>query len=147
MCSCRTSLGSIVLDPDTAEECYGPVIKTMLPGQSFGELALLQPNSLRTATIVAVPCQYGSKLHGCQTRSCVNYCQNSRPQDGEPNEDRSGCAVMLLRLTQQLFDEAVTSLQVAQLEERLQFLMRFKAGSSLNPCPCSAARHCDPTFV
>lgn len=38
----------------------------------------------------------------------------------------SGC-VILLKLTQRLFDESVTSLQVAQLEERLQFLMRFPA--------------------
>lgn len=136
VCPCRRSLGSLVLDPNTADVCYGPVIKTRFPGQSFGELALLQPSSRRTATVVAVPCQVGSKVHGGQTRTCMNDCQNSRLQDGEQNEDVSGCVVMLLRLTQQLFDEAVTSLQVAQLEERLQFLMRFQAGSSLNTCLC-----------
>lgn len=118
------------MNPDIAEECYGPVIKTMLPGQSFGELALLQPNSLRTATVVAVPCQTDSAAHGSISASCVNGAQE-RKADADTGHWHCGseCAVKLLRLTRRLFDESVTSLQVAQLEERLQFLMRYQACS------------------
>eukprot|EP00892_Ulva_mutabilis_P012096 jgi/Ulvmu1/9259/UM050_0008.1 len=119
----RGSLSGQLLSPETAEVYYGPVIKKLLPGQSFGELALLQPHCLRTATVVAAP------LHDDSVHASHTLC-NSVTQPLDESGHQGHCTsgyVTLLKLTQQLFDESVTSLQVAQLEERLQFLMRFQA--------------------
>lgn len=118
-----------MLNLETAEESYGPVIKTILPGQSFGELALLQPNSLRTATVVATQCMHeavGMETAASTTLSDFDHGYNpgAVQRGGSPSH-----VVMLLRITQVQFDEAVTSLQAAQLEDKLKFLMQYEACS------------------
>ena len=101
---------------------YGPIIRTLSPGEAFGELALLQPQCLRTATVIAKGCKTEdeSTSNSQDGISLLNSTVLSaeHPSSGE---DR----VSLIKLTRQLFDESVTSMQVTQLETRLSFLMKF----------------------
>ena len=128
---CRASTQSLIAMPSMAVLEYGPIIRTLSPGEAFGELALLQPQCLRTATVIA-------KGSTAQDESI------SISQDGtswlnstvlSPDEQLTSWGeekVSLIKLTRQLFDESVTSMQVSQLETRLNFLMKFNVCISKN---------------
>jgi hypothetical protein len=186
MCACRVHHGIRVVEPSTADHVLGPAIRCIWPGESFGELALLQPHNFRTATVVAgaAPLQphpswlSGSIAGADGTTSRLSNAHVStsdmagdplgltqstfddacasggicRP-DGAGSVDRAHAAgvsrgagspgdaaavlgveggpsrglhgVDLIKVPRELFDSAVTSLQAAQLEERLGFLCKF----------------------
>jgi hypothetical protein len=90
-----------------AESQFGPVLRVIFPGDSFGELALLQPHNLRTATVVAglPPPQRQVKTQGIPKSSAA-------PSLGAE----------LIQVSRALFDAVVTGLQAAQLESRLKLL-------------------------
>jgi hypothetical protein len=96
--------------PDVAETKFGPVVRAIFPGDSFGELALLQPHNLRTATVLAGH----SYLKG-----------DIRPAVLEAGSEINSPLVSgteLIQISRTLFDAAVTSVQAGQLEERLKLL-------------------------
>jgi CRP-like cAMP-binding protein len=106
-----------------AEKEFGPVIREVLPGESFGELALLQHQNLRTATVLAA----GQPSTRRTTSPLWLDQARVNPHQAHRTTEASGC--VLIKVTRELFDSSVTSLQVAQLEERLQFIMRFQVRS------------------
>jgi hypothetical protein len=107
-----------------AEIDYGPVIRTISAGEAFGELALLQPQALRTATVIAAKSSMDSSLTPETDVDTTRRETQSSTASGS-QQLSSTEKVSLIKITRQLFDESVTSLQVMQLEERLSFLMRF----------------------
>lgn len=129
---CRASTQSIIAVPSIAELEYGPVIRTLSPGETFGELALLQPQCLRTATVIAT-LSHNEEGSGPATDSL----QGSRQSDDEFSSNSARERVSLIKVTRQLFDESVTSMQVTQLENRLRFLMQFNVRClRCFPCCC-----------
>lgn len=67
----RLHCGGRVTDAQSAETEFGPPIRRIWPGQSFGELALLQRNATRTATVIAGSCGATSAR---ETLSSVQSC-------------------------------------------------------------------------
>ena len=70
---CRIELRRRVTDTQTAEVEFGPPLRCIWPGQSFGELALLQRDATRTATVVAGICGVASARETLSSRqSCTS---------------------------------------------------------------------------
>jgi hypothetical protein len=120
---CRPSTESLIAIPSMAALQYGPIIRTLSPGEAFGELALLQPQCLRTATVIAKSCNQDGDSPDLKDGLSL---LNSHPLGRDDPAPLGGDKVTLIKVTRQLFDEAVTSLQVTQLESRISFLMNFK---------------------
>lgn len=133
--------------PSMAALEYGPIIRTLSPGEAFGELALLQPHCLRTATVIATPStKQDESTSGSQdgisllNTAILSAEEQSPHAAGVP--DAAGERVSLIKLTRQLFDESVTSMQVTQLESRLSFLMKFNVRfNDLILCPSLLSCH------
>ena len=136
--------------PASADAEFGVALRCIWPGDSFGELALLQPHNMRTATVVAgaadvVPqsrratgsLMGASSLDSTATLqlppstfddACAAGGRDRLPRvtEDEAADDGEELGVVLIRVTRELFDSAVTSLQAAQLEERLAKLTKFE---------------------
>jgi CRP-like cAMP-binding protein len=80
---------------------FGPLVRTLSPGSSFGELALLQRSAMRTASVL-VP---------------------SREEVGEAAEFRG---VELIRVTRECYDQTVNMLMSQQLSELLQKVAKVR---------------------
>lgn len=137
----------MTVDPDTAETEYGPIIRHLLPGESFGELALLQRRAHRTATVIVgrgdedmgdsgVPHSVYASLEGIPS----SFSATSVSHGGGAGVAGIGHGMDAIRIPRHLFDATVTSVQVSQLEERLSFLMTFKVSTGLFP-PAWYMRH------
>lgn len=81
-------------------------MRVVSPGESFGELALLQPHNLRTASVLA------------ENRPA----EQLQAPDASDNPAPTPPGVDLIQIPRSLFDAATTGAQASQLEQRLQLL-------------------------
>ena len=213
-CGCRMSNDDgRIAHPATAELDFGPAVRCIWPGESVGELALLQRRAFRTSTVIAgasaLPASRRTSRASVSSTGCIApagslaegpdapdslYGQHADAQrhslatisevaallpapsgfadneghsskdatsddmqpglmqksedggainDGAGNKPMAGPAceaddgVEVIMVTRALFDSAVTSVQAAQLEERLAFLCKFQVRLPARLC----ARH------
>eukprot|EP00873_Tetraselmis_striata_P036443 jgi/Tetstr1/456707/TSEL_043407.t1 len=97
-------------DPDSY---YGPLVRVLTPGSSFGELALLQRNAQRTASVLVPPAPPSA----------------AAPEGGEGEGEFRG--VELIRITRECYDQTVNQLMTQQLAELLETLAKVEPFNAL----------------
>ena len=122
-----------LVEIEQADPEYGPVIRHLLPGDSFGELALLQSRSHRTATVIVSSSHGGND--GANTDSDLSPVLSHAEAVGMLDcyagalggaTAGVGYGVDMIKIPRSVYDHAVTSIQVSQLEGRLNFLLTYK---------------------
>lgn len=96
----QSSKAATLTSPGCLTARFGPVIRTLGTGDSFGELALLQSTAVRTATVVVAP-------------------DSPAAGDGEqagPVASRGGTSgALLIKISRTSYDATVRALQVRKL--------------------------------
>ncbi|KXZ43158.1 hypothetical protein GPECTOR_99g793 [Gonium pectorale] len=140
-----------VADPEEAEPLFGPVVRLIRPGQSFGELALLQRDSRRTATVItgspaadadgavgddaervrafhqALKDSTDSRALGIATRPSTGLAVGANGGGGAV-----GDTVEVLVISRHTYNATVRAAQVAQLQSLLGFLASLQPFSQLD---------------
>lgn len=118
--------------PEVLEEAYGPVIRLLGPGESFGELAMLSKDATRTATVivgspfVGTAAGEGSVLGNAKEGVTVGQHPSAALLPVEQATSSQGGAVAtggaaaasgatLIRISRTCYDATVRSLQVGML--------------------------------
>lgn len=102
---------------EVLEEAYGPVVRVLGPGESFGELALLSKNATRTATVmVGDPDSCRSAAINAPGTVDGGMAGGSQQPEAEPaTGSRANAATggaVLIRISRTCYDGTVRSLQV-----------------------------------
>jgi hypothetical protein len=120
--------------PDSLDELYGQVVRVMVPGETFGEVALLNKSATRTATVVGTPALPASGKAATAQAAEIAHEQDgiTRPDDAEPgvlhtnHQGRNSHVVAtaelpplegdgvieLIRLSRSCYDATVRAVQV-----------------------------------
>jgi hypothetical protein len=96
-------LVAAAVSPGCLTERFGPVIRTLGTGDSFGELALLQSTAVRTATVVVAP------------DAAVEAPGAGGPADEGEVAQRAGGSggALLIKISRSSYDATVRALQVS----------------------------------
>jgi hypothetical protein len=137
------------LSPEQYDAQYGPVIRTLSPGESFGELALLQKAVTRTAAVLVTPLVTAEVAPVSATGQLLEPCAEETagaaaagPAVGEGGSvaaagaAAAGAGALLVRVSRSCYDATVRSLQVSR--------MCTPAGMPWLPASCSVS-HYSPT--
>jgi len=100
-----------LLGEDT-EALFGPLVRCLHAGASFGELALLQKSASRTASILVPP-----------SKSTSDGTAEGEAVSGKP---LAFDGVELIRVTRESYDRTVNHLMSKQLKEMLDFLSQVE---------------------
>jgi hypothetical protein len=115
------------LSPEQYDAQFGPVIRTLSPGESFGELALLQKGVTRTATVLVTPLATAevaavSGANG-QLEACAEETAGAAAaaaagsavgeQGSVAAAAAAGAGALLVRVSRSCNDATVRSLQVS----------------------------------
>jgi hypothetical protein len=103
MNSSKSLVRAVVPDEEQALTRYGQVVRTLAPGDSVGELALLQRGSRRTATALVLPPSRGSR-GGATAADASDVYQHSSRTTGTNG-------ALLVRVSRHAYDSAVCALQ------------------------------------
>jgi len=101
--------GRSIPDPARLNELYGQVVRLMGPGESFGEVALLQKSATRTATVVASPAPPAP----LETAKILQAVESAEEQDCH-NKQRDAQGVQ--HTNQQSISSRVSKDQVPELQ-------------------------------
>lgn len=103
----------VAFEPLTAR--FGPVIRTLGTGDSFGELALLQCSATRTATVVVAPPCEGSDAVTTTTNTPTGLAATA-PHTTAAAGGGAAAAVdsgaLLIKISRACYDQTVRALQV-----------------------------------
>jgi hypothetical protein len=112
------------LSPEQYDAQFGPVIRTLSPGESFGELALLQKGVTRTATVLVTPLATAEpaavssatgQLEPCaeETADAAAAAGSAVGEQGSVAAAAAGAGALLVRVSRSCYDATVRSLQVS----------------------------------
>lgn len=103
-----TQLPAAVVSPGCLTKRFGPVIRTLGTGDSFGELALLQSTAVRTATVVVAP----------DAAVEAPAVAGGPAGSGEVTVQQAGGSggALLIKISRSCYDATVRALQVSDVQ-------------------------------